>query len=191
MNAQKCWGIGLGRTGTTTLCEAFRILGYRHVGHNPTFEVLRTLDAGADNGVVLYYKYLDYKFPSSKFILTVRSVDSWLESMEYITIKHPVNSRDEDIPIQRRTLIYETVIFDRQKFIDAHRRHHEDVHRYFRDRPSDLLEMDIIDGDGWSKICPFLGLPIPQSPFPHLNGRVPAVDRSESGKAKSIEGAKQ
>lgn len=60
-----CWGIGLGRTGTNSLCEALRTLGYTFVGHNPRFEELRLLEGGADNGVTLHYKYLDSKFPGS------------------------------------------------------------------------------------------------------------------------------
>ena len=50
----RCWGIGLGRTGTNSLCEALRILGYTSVGHNPRFEELPSLEGGADNGVTLH-----------------------------------------------------------------------------------------------------------------------------------------
>jgi hypothetical protein len=45
----------------------------------------------------------------------------------------------------------------------------EHVHRvraYFADRPGDLLVMDIAAGDGWGVLCPFLGLPTPDTPFP-------------------------
>ncbi len=167
----RCWGIGLGRTGTTTLCEAFRILGYSNVMHNPPFEALATADAGADNGVVVFYKYLDYKFPGSKFILTVRDLASWLESIEYITNKAPITSLDDDIPIMRRMAIYKSVMFEREAFIAAFERHHRDVKRYFSARSDDLLEMNIIAGDGWDKLCPFLGAPFPSMPFPHLHRR--------------------
>jgi Sulfotransferase domain len=167
----RCWGIGLGRTGTTTLCEAFRILGYTNVVHNPPFEALATMDAGADNGVVIFYKYLDYKFPGSKFILTVRDMDSWLDSVKYISEKAPILSLDEDIPIMRRMMIYETVVFQREMFIAAAERHHRDIKRYFSTRPDDLLEMNIIAGEGWDKLCPFLGVPLPSVPFPHLHRR--------------------
>ena len=97
-----CWGIGLGRTGTTSLCQALRILGYNPVGHNPRFEELKSLQGGADNGVTLHFKYLDYKFPGSKFVLTLRSLSEWLPSIEYITAVNPVRSFDEDLPIYRR-----------------------------------------------------------------------------------------
>jgi Sulfotransferase domain len=167
----RCWGIGLGRTGTTSLCEALRILGYVAVGHNPQFEELRSLNGGADNGVTLYYKYLDYKFPDSKFVLTTRALEDWLSSMAYITEQRPLLSREEDVVIYRRMTLYETVTFDRDRFVQAYRRHHADVRRYFRNRPNDLLEMSVVAGDGWEKLCPFLRLPIPRVPFPLLHRR--------------------
>lgn len=166
-----CWGIGLGRTGTHSLCQALRILGYASVKHNPTFDQLNRLQGGADNGVILHYKYLDYKFPDSKFILTTRDLDDWLPSMAYIARRHPVLSRDEDTAIYRRMTLYETVAFDLEKFTQAYVRHHADVRRYFAKRPHDLLEMSIVEGEGWEKLCPFLGLPKPDLPFPHLHRR--------------------
>ena len=142
--------------------------------HNPTFEELRDLQGGADAGVLVFYKYLDFKFPGSKFVLMIRELDSWLESVEYIFGKWPVTSREPDLAIMRRMLLAETVRFDRDKMLAARERHHADVRRYFADRPDDLLEMNIVAGEGWEKLCPFLGLPIPDAPFPHRNQRVVA-----------------
>jgi hypothetical protein len=170
----RCWGLGLGRTGTSSFCTALRLLGYERVKHNPTFAELKDLDGGADAGVLVFYKYLDYKFPGSKFVLMVRELESWLESVEYIFDRHPITSRDQDEAIMRRMLLGETVRFERDKAIAARERHHADVRRYFADRPDDLLEMNIVAGDGWETLCPFLGLPIPDAPFPHRNQRVAA-----------------
>jgi hypothetical protein len=36
-----------------------------------------------------------------------------------------------------------------------------------------LLVMNIIEGDGWDKLCPFLGTKIPSLPFPHENPTPP------------------
>lgn len=166
------WDIGLPRTGTTTFCKAVQMLGYEKVKHNPRFEHLQDLEAASDAGCVLYYKYLDYKYPNSKFVLALRDLDSWIDSAEFIYTKYPAT--DKDIAIVRRMHIYESVTFDRAKFIDAYHRHHEDVRRYFKDRPNDLLEMSIVDGDGWEKLCPFLNLPVPTEPFPHNNKRTDA-----------------
>jgi hypothetical protein len=166
-----CWGIGLGRTGTNSLCEALRLLGYERVAHNPPFEELKNLQGGADNGVLLFYKYLDYKFPGSKFVLMLRPLEDWLQSMEYAAQRFPIKSHDDDLAIMRRMQLYESVVFDRAKFERAYRLHYADVRRYFEHRPGDLLEMNIVGGDGWELLCPFLGLPRPLAPFPHAHAR--------------------
>jgi Sulfotransferase domain len=39
--------------------------------------------------------------------------------------------------------------------------------------------MDITNGDGWDKLCPFLGLDIPDTPFPKSNvGAAPVPEAS-------------
>ena len=124
-----------------------------------------SLDGASDNGCTIFYKYLDQRFPGSKFVLTTRDLELWLPSIEYITTRDPVGPKD-NVQIQRRMLLYETVDFDRDKMIAAYHRHHADVRRYFRNRPDDLLEMDITKGDGWEKLCPFLGLAVPNVAFP-------------------------
>ncbi len=175
----KAWGVGLSRTGTSTLCAAFRILGYTRVAHNPAFEQLACLDAATDHSCALYYKYLDYKFPDSKFVLTTRDLDSWLESMRFIFERFPV-TRDMDVAIKRRMLIYESVTFNREAFVVAYHRHHSEVRRYFEKRPQDLLEMSITDGAGWGVLCDFLEVPVPDLPFPYRNSRTELIETESS-----------
>ena len=185
----RAWGIGLGRTGTTSFCESLRVLGYQNVIHNPTFEQLPHLDGAADNGCTIFYKYLDYKFPDSKFVLLTRDLKSWLSSVEYIH-GHDAVDRSEDLVIMRRMLLYGTISFDKEKFVEAYHRHHDDVRHYFRDRPNDLLEMDIPAGDGWEKLCPFLGLAIPEHPFRDTNKRKDGIVSGCGIVAKKIAQAK-
>ena len=165
----KVWGIGLARTGTTTLCEVFRRPGYETVLHNPHFPLLETADAAADNECALFYRYLDYRFPGSKFILTTRALEDWLESIKFILDIYPVSSRQQNVAIFRRMTLYGTVSFDELKMTRTYLRHHAEVRHYFRERPDDLLEVDFSRGDGWEKICTFLDVPVPYQPFPHLN----------------------
>jgi hypothetical protein len=47
--------------------------------------------------------------------------------------------------------------------------HQRNVLWYFQDRPSDLLMFDLCGGDGWEKLCSFLGKPIPDQPFPRVS----------------------
>ena len=49
--------------------------------------------------------------------------------------------------------------------------HITEVVRYFRDRPDDLLVMDICAGDGWEQLCRFLEQQTPNLPFPRENVR--------------------
>ena len=44
--------------------------------------------------------------------------------------------------------------------------HERRVRAYFADRPDDLLVIDISAGEGWEALCPFLGVPVPDKPFP-------------------------
>ena len=41
---------------------------------------------------------------------------------------------------------------------------------YFRNRPADLLVINIAEGEGFEKLAPFLSRPIPAEPFPHKGG---------------------
>ena len=47
--------------------------------------------------------------------------------------------------------------------------HIEDVNKYFKGREEDLLIINIIAGEGWKKLCPFVGKKIPRIPFPKEN----------------------
>ena len=54
------------------------------------------------------------------------------------------------------------------KIPQLHSKYHE-INTYFKNRPNDLLVMNICEGDGWEMLCPFLGTDIPDVPFPKLN----------------------
>ena len=47
--------------------------------------------------------------------------------------------------------------------------HNAAVLSYFKDRPGDLLVMDLEGGDGWTKLCPFVGAPVPGKSFERAN----------------------
>ena len=165
----RCWGLGLARTGNTSFCASLRLLGCDPVEQDPSFEALRNLRGGSGNMVVLHFKYLAYGFPGSKFVLTTRSVESWLASMERSHRLNPRPILGEHERIARRMAIYETVGFEPQVLISAFERHHAEVQRYFAQRPQDLLELRIAEGEGWERLCPFLSVDVPAGPFPVLN----------------------
>ncbi|PPK85601.1 hypothetical protein CLV84_2504 [Neolewinella xylanilytica] len=177
----KIFGIGLSRTGTTSLSSALELLGYRsfHFPFIRSFlgkiyikqQYLDNYDALTDTPVALLYKELDKKYPGSKFIYTVRDMDGWLASCEKYPAFHPASdfSESNKITARLRRRLFGSEYFDREKFKAAYLRHESEVMEYFKDRPEDLLVLNVTTGDGWEPLCQFLGKDIPEVPFPNKN----------------------
>jgi len=165
----KIFGIGLSRTGTSSLTYALRILGYKACHFPRDLNTsLEEYDALTDTPIARDYKRLDVLYPGSKFILTVRDIPSWLKSMEKHFMLHPASTKEKWIQ-QLRLDLYQTIDFDSALLEKSYIVHLETVKNYFKNRDSDLLIMNINDGDGWKTICPFLSKPIPTINFPKIN----------------------
>ncbi len=175
VQSRKVFGIGFHKTGTTTLASALRMLGYRVTGPfgvdtkdiaatavDRALQIAKEWDAVQDNPWPLVFRELDEQFPGSRFVLTVRNTDQWLASV----VQH---FGGKTTPM--RTWIYG--VGDPVGNEEVYRRrieeHNQEVSAYFRDRPDDLLVLRIADGQGWEKLCPFLGVTTPDDPFPHAN----------------------
>lgn len=173
----KVFGIGAARTGTSSLGRAFVLLGLRHTSWNPAlweaferedyepiFSVAARFESFEDgpwNGRD-FYRELDERFPGSKFVLTVRDENSWQRSHE----RHFSAEGAGRIPERYRIANYAE---RREQFLREYRSRNNAVLAYFADRPGDLLVLDVVGGEGWERLCPFLGLAPPAGAFPHLN----------------------
>ena len=158
MNKVKVFGIGLSRTGTKSLKEAFCFLGYNFY-HQPRESILfqGNYDGASDVSVTRRYKTLDKKFPNSKFILTVREKDDWLASMETHWLKTGTKETDRSkFSRDNRIAVYGQLTFDKEVFSVKYDQHITDVKQYFKNRPNDLLIMNICGGEEWKKLIPFL-----------------------------------
>ncbi len=180
---QKIFGIGWAKTGTTTLGSCLEILGYSHQGQDldlvydvesgsldRIFSVVDRFDVFEDWPWILLYKEFDRRYPGSKFILTIRDTENWWRSYQ-----NHVATRGARPDIGRiREIIYgfEENLQDKQAYIERYERHNAEVLRHFAERPNDLLVMNWEEGDGWPKLCQFLGRPIPRQPLPHANSGV-------------------
>ncbi|WP_019507458.1 sulfotransferase family protein [Pleurocapsa sp. PCC 7319] len=171
----KVFGIGFHKTGTKSLGKALEILGYRVCGsfsiHNPNLEeqvhqiadtLVAKYDAFQDNPWPVLYQELDRKYPGSKFILIIRPVDSWINSI----VSH-FGSRNTHM----REWIYGVghPKGNEKIYIERYERHNAEVIEYFKDRPNDLLVLQLNQDNLWEKICPFLEKEIPHVEFPHVN----------------------
>ena len=117
-------------------------------------------DAFRDNPWPILYRDLDRLVPGSRFILTTRDLDSWVRS----AVGHFGN---DDTPM--RAWIYGAAhpLGNEDVYRDRHARHVAEVREHFRGRPGDFLELALVEGEGWEKLCAFLGAPLPGVPFPN------------------------
>jgi hypothetical protein len=173
----KIIGTGFQKTGTSTLREALRILGYTVKDTTPralvpilrgnygkVLRIIRNYDALEDTPWFIIYRELDRLIPGSKFILTVRDEASWYTSVskhigDLRAAHHEwIYGRGKGLPKD-----------DREYTIRVYNQHNAGVIEYFRERPDDLLVLDFTKGDQWEPLCSFLGKPVPDLPFPHYN----------------------
>lgn len=191
----KIFGIGLNKTGTTTLGGCLEILGYRQKGYSKALCRDIVLDGNFDNVNAtvarydafqdwpwpLIYKYLDRQWPGSKFILTLRkSPEKWLESIK----KHSLTASPR-FNARKIAYGYHYPFGHEAEYMAAYRRHEEAVREYFRDRPDDLLVLNWDEGDGWDELCAFLGCERPRESLPHMNA---AEERFAQEAARAIGG---
>jgi hypothetical protein len=187
----RIFGVGMQRTATLSLHKALQILGFdslhwgtgeapliwhemRTTGRSNTLERWYVL---SDNPIPLLYERLDQAYPGSKFILTIRDETKWLKSVERLWDPkyNPDRLLWDVYPFTNKvhTALYGRPDFDADVFLARYRRHNQEVLAYFKNRPQDLLVMDMSAGAGWPELCDFLGLPIPAIDYPkanHTNG---------------------
>ena len=165
----KIFGLGLSRTGTTTLNDTLIELGY-NVVHYPSEDELWGFhtDGATDIPVIPVYKELDKKFPNSKFIITIRDKKDWLDSIvPYLERKRGWNMAQRQVDI--RTRVYGSPFPNRKQAEAAYEAHDTDVMNYFRNRKQDLLILDIIGGDSTKLLTDFLGVDPIDPVFKHKN----------------------
>ncbi len=126
------------------------------------YSLVDDFDAFQDNPWPIIYKELDAKFPGSKFILTLRSSESWIKSQ----VNH---FGKKETPMRKWIYGVGSPEGNEDIYVDRFKCHYEEVIEYFKDRPHDLLIMDLPNGDGWEKLCTFLERDIPPTPFPQAN----------------------
>lgn len=184
---RKVFGLGLSKTGTSSLGEALNILGIPTIHYpfdddtytelsqgNYALSILKNTYQGiVDIPAAPYYAQWDRQYPGSKFILTLRDPEVWVKSAE----KHWELMMQwwQEFPKFQRfqqfisAVVYGSIGFNADRFLFAYENHVQNVQLYFKNRSEDLLIIDICGGEGWEKLCPFLGLSQPAIPFPHAN----------------------
>lgn len=190
-------GAGFGRTGTNSLKLALEQLGFapcHHMfevrdnpeqlpfwqaaarGEEPDWDaVFAGYAAQVDWPGARYWRELARHFPDAKVILSVRPPSDWFDSFEATIAPFMRDRASHEDPHRRAIAEMAYEIIGRQTFgcrMDD-RGHAE---RVFRDHiaevqativPERLLTYQV--SEGWVPLCGFLGVPVPDTPFPHAN----------------------
>lgn len=191
-------GAGFGRTGTLSLKSALERLGFgpchhmvdliddaertllwKRVVDGETTDwdaVYRGYRATVDWPGVRYWRPLAAHFPEAKVILTVRDPHEWYQSVAQSIYRAASAPIPDDPVMARMRQIVHAVVWDGEfegRFTDTEHaitvfdRHNEAVRREI---PADRL-LVFEAAQGWAPLCEFLGVPVPDEPFPHHNDR--------------------
>ena len=185
----KIFGIGFYKTGTTSLFEALRLLGYDTVngdtpgsypGADDGATLIRRIDAGdlrlpaferfdafTDNPYFAIWRRIYDLYPDARYILTVRDEAPWIASC----VKFYRNRRIRPMRLwmfgPHADPSHDEA--SRQAWLDAYREHNQAVREFFATRPHQYLELDLTGKAGWEPLCRFLDAPVPDQPWPHAN----------------------
>jgi hypothetical protein len=194
-------GTGLGRTGTKSLHAALNKLGFGPTHH--MFEVFNQqeriplwIEAGkgrpdweaifegyrsaVDYPTAAFWRELADYYPDAKVIHTVRDPDQWFESTQ-TTIFRPDGFAATAMQSGGVMADFFKAVIrdfpgrlnDRAFLTDYFRRHTEDVKATI---PAERLLVYEVR-EGWAPLCGFLGVPVPDEPFPAQNDRAEFLAR--------------
>lgn len=186
----KVIGSGLGRTGTKSMQTALNMLGVGPTHHmvevfahpesiplwvaagqgKPDWDaIFDGYGAMVDYPGAAYWRELAAYYPDAKVLHTVRDPDKWFDSTQ-ATIFAPGSAVDaQEGPM---VPFFESFmgdlrhhLHDRAYMTDYFLRHTEAVKAAIP--PERLLVFEV--GEGWERLCRFLGVPVPAEPYPSEN----------------------
>ena len=191
----KLVGAGLGRTGTHSLKLALEQVLGEPCYH--MFEVLQHPDdiaqwqVAADGGepdweklfsryaatvdwpAASYWREISAVYPDAVVLLSVRPADEWWRSADRTIFEISRRPAPPDPVMQAQMRMVKQILASRftpnwteeGPAKEAYERHNAEVRAGV---PADRL-VEWQPGDGWEPICRALGVPVPDSPFPHVN----------------------
>lgn len=187
--ALKVVGSGFGRTGTKSMQTALNLLGFgpcHHMvevfKHPESMALWIEAAAGRPNWDAIfkgYHSMVDYPgasfwrqiaayYPDAKVLHTVRDPDKWFDSTQ-ATIFAPDGPAMSDGPLapflNSFMGAFREHVHDRAFMTNYFRRHTDEVKAAI---PAERLLIFEV-GEGWERLCKFLGVPVPKEPFPSEN----------------------
>ncbi|MGX7894825.1 sulfotransferase family protein [Tsuneonella sp. HG222] len=185
---------GLGRTGTLSMKFALERLGFGPCHHmtevfadaarqmplwiaasegRPDWdEIFRGFRSTSDYPSAVYWRELSAFYPQARIILAERDADAWFDSTQATIFAPRMRSVTAGSIVERfmRTNVFDPAgsdLSDRAALTAWYRRRNDEVRAAIA--PERLLEFR--PAQGWGPLCAFLGVPMPDEPFPHVNER--------------------
>ena len=186
--APKIFGIGLSKTGTTSLNAALTRLGFLSTHYQNEFSMQMfeaedacIFDAAMDTPVCIGFETLYHRFENAKFIWTQLPHDRWAdafrrhclrlyETTDFAAIRR-FGQRCRHQPHMADFATVDCALYFKYADIEeAHETYRKQVELFFSDKPAEkLLVLEPGDGREWEKLCGFLSRPVPGEPYPWEN----------------------
>lgn len=207
-------GVGFGRTGTLSLKGALELLGRgpclhmvsllddperATLFHRAAEGDLTSLDKAfegyrstVDWPGTYFWRQLAGRHPAAKVVLTVRDPQRWYDSAHstiFQAASNPPDSANDAVAAgmgMLRSTVWDGTFggrfADREHAVRVFTEHNEAVRR---EVPAEsLLVFEVTQG--WQPLCDFLGVPVPDAPFPRTNDgatfRARIQERHSAGK---------
>ena len=208
----KVIGAGYGRTGTMSLKLALEQLGFGPCHHmvevfahpesipwwveaaegKPDWDkIFQGYAAAVDWPTATFYEQLAAYYPDAKVILTERDPESWFRSTQATIFARPFDETSaERGPWAQMVLKVVGDLFDRRMddhdtLISVFKAHNARVREVIP--PERLLVYEV--AHGWSPLCAFLGVPVPEGEMPKVNSTEEFQGRLASEIASHATGA--
>jgi Sulfotransferase domain len=206
----KIIGAGLGRTGTLSLKFALEQIGLgpcyhmteavlgprapelwlRAANGNPDWEA--TFDgfaASVDFPGCTFWRQLAEYYPDAKVLLSVRDPEEWFESAQATIFSEPAIRMLETTPLREfmekiNLRMFGGQVHNHDVLVNAFERHNAEVQSALP--ASRLLVYNV--SQGWEPLCRFMGVPVPEIPFPRANSRdeIRARMAAVAGQARAL-----
>lgn len=191
-------GAGFGRTGTNSLRLALEQLGFGPCHHmfevrdNPAQlafweAAARGEDVDWDVGLrgyrsqvdwpgAAYWRELAAHYPDAKVILSIRNPDKWFDSVQQTIGPFMTTQRGKHDTAHRNAMAEMCHSFIAQGIFDGRMDDRAHATAVFNDHietvkaaiPAERL-LVYATGSGWGPLCDFLGVPVPDVPYPNTN----------------------
>jgi len=199
--ALKVIGAGLGRTASFSLKFALEHLGLgpcHHmsevfadgrrqvplwldvIGGRPDWDAVFTgFQSTTDYPACTYWRELAAHYPDAKVVLSVRDPDSWFDSVSATIFSEGMQGSLAGSPVgdMMQGVIFDHfdgAITDRAYMTDWFTRRNQEV---IDSLPPERL-LVFSPKQGWEPLCAFLGVPVPDGPFPRVNSRDELTEHS-------------